>query len=141
MSAPPSAAAAAAAVTEPEEVISSCATTAGATGVALFLSIMWSIKCAGKMHSAPETALALVVSSALFSLHCLQIVLFREPGSLGSLSSRCFFMFTGILCYSIGYIIPMFFLSFADCSYGECPPTAAAEAAWHEAFTIPPCGA
>lgn len=34
---------------------------------------------------------------------------FQRARFFGSLSSHCFFMFTGILCYSIGYIVLTFF--------------------------------
>lgn len=87
------------------------------------------------MQSAANTALALVMSSALFRLR------FSESKVLW-ISFKSLFLhvyWNSVLQYKIYH--PLFFLSFADCSYGECPAAAAAEAAWHEAFTIPPCWA
>lgn len=47
--------------------------------MALFLSIIQSVKCAGEMHTATE--LASVMSSALFTLHFMESRVFRIPSN------------------------------------------------------------
>lgn len=112
-----------------ESYLKLCGNSRSNRCVALFLSIM---ECAGEMQSAVEMMLALVTSSALFTLHLMESSVFW-------ISSNSVFLCL-LNCVTV-YHWWSYFLSFADCSYGECPPAAAAEAAWHEAFTIPPCWA